>query len=174
MSTIEKDLDRVELAMHSNQETMDERHQAYAALERVRDALAARGEAPAPKSHGLVLQADTYVPANPATGDRARIVATVAAPVATPSELESAHAFLRRGEGMGRLALLEAIEARDAAMFAAGVASVDVKEAERRGYERALGDTEQEVSRYYEHARGTTESVLAALRSKLAKGGEGE
>lgn len=39
------------------------------------------------KSHGMVLTADTYVPANPETGDRARIVATVAAPE-EPSKLD--------------------------------------------------------------------------------------
>jgi len=36
------------------------------------------------KSEGLLLSADTYVPANPETGDRARIVATVPVHISIP------------------------------------------------------------------------------------------
>ena len=75
---------------------------------------------------------------------------------------------------------LDCIEADRAAMFAAGAASVDAEEAERRGYERALNELDAEARRVADNcAYGRPSSseayCMAAtlLRAKLAKGGEG-
>jgi hypothetical protein len=53
------------------------------------------------RSHGLTLEADTYVPANPTTGDRARLVATVpqrATSAATDDEPEGPTVHVRPEE----------------------------------------------------------------------------
>ena len=110
--------------------------------------------------------------------------------VATQRELESAakyssgllnqvidHVHLTGSDyGMA----LEMTQARDAAAYAAGAASVDVKEAERRGYERALDELDAEALSAtancgYGRPSNSEAYCIAAtlLRSKLAKGGKG-
>ena len=101
-------------------------------------------------------------------------------PVAPPSELESAEALAHTLAGIAQdpdasdcagtvQTMAPLIEADRAAAYAAGAASVDEKEAERRGYERERGAIQLALD-----ALRYTQAALDTLRSKLAKGGEDE